>query len=393
MPKLNNINRLPKMCRDRKRAFSWHKGKRVYHGTWGTEEADRNYRRFLDRLRGSPDDPLQEVVSSSKTGEMLVSELCNEFVKYHAPRMHKTHVTHFDYAIPFLVNLYGAMSADEVSPKKMRTVRDQLVKSGRFCRGMVNSYTTKLIRIFVWGAEEEYVSAAVAGALKMIKPLPKGEPGTFDNPKRRNVSDEIIRRTLAFLSKTIAAMVMLQRLLGCRPSEIFNMRVGDIVRDADPELWFYIPGQHKTQRLYEDVDEEKIIPLGKPEQAILAPFLEGKRPEAAVFSPKAESKSGRAGEFYNRSSYRNAVQRGVKRANRKLAEGEKPIPMWSPYQLRHQAATSLSKQKDGDKLAAALLDHTSVSTTARYIHERLEKRKELALNRVNPFAESDEATE
>ena len=432
MPKLKN--RLPKKCRDRNRAFSWYKGKRVYHGIWGTEEADRNYKRFIHELTKEPPPSLPGAVSSGEFcpvqsvraggGTMLVSELCVEFLKYHTPRLGKTDIQNFKYAFGYIIEAFGNMSVNSITPKRMRSVRSQMVASGRLCRRTVNDFTAMLIRCFTWGCEEEYVGASVAGALKMIKPLPKGEPGTFDHPKRRNVSDEIIRRTLPFLSKTVATMVRFQRILGLRPSEVFIMVVGDIVKNADPELWFYIPGHHKTQRYYDEVDEVKIIPLGKPEQALIAQYLEGKKPEDAVFSPRtaiqerkderranrktkitpsqaardkarAENPVVQAGDFYNADSYRTAVQRAIERANRELQEGEKPIPMWSPYQLRHQAATALAlaKGKDGDKLAAALLDHASVTTTRNhYIHERLEKRKELARNRIDPFAdEPDDA--
>ena len=409
---MQKLKKLPKLCNDRGRAYSSHKGVRHYLGVHGTPDAERNYKKFIrdiitHELTGEPLLTKTKNEPVVRLGKILVSELCAAFVKHHMPRLCKTHIVHFNCAIPFVVELYGSMRADDITPKKMRDVREQMVASGRFSRRTVNDYTTMLIRIFVWGADEEMVDQSVAGALKLIKHLPKGEPGTFDNPKRRNVADEIIRRTLRFLSATVAAMVRLQRLLGLRPGEVYNMRAGDIIRDTpDPRLWYYVPGyyeeqqkeqqrvyhtghrkvQHKRQHDYEAVDEMKIIPLGLPEQEILAPFLEGKRPEQAVFSPKTESKSDKAGEFYNKNSYRTAVQRAVNRANRSLSEGDKPIPMWSPYQLRHQAATALDKIR-GSAEASAQLDHASMSTTKIYIHERLETRKELALNRIDPFAD------
>jgi len=416
---VQKLKKLPKLCNDRGRAYARYKGVRHYFGVWESEKSNAGYRQFIrdiitHELTGEPFLHTQKSEDVIKTGTVLVSELCADFREYHLSRLCKSHIAHFDYAIPFLVERYGEMYASQITPKKMRDVREQIVKSGRFSRRMVNDYTTMLIRIFVWGADEEIVDQSVAGALKLIKHLPKGEPGTFDNPKRRNVSDEIIRRTLPFLSATVAAMVRLQRLLGLRPSEVFKMRAGDIIRDTpDSRLWYYVIGhyemqqqadqrvyhnghrkvQHKRQQDYEAEDEMKIIPLGLPEQKILAPLLEGKRPEQAVFSPKAVSKSDRVGEFYNRTSYRNAVQRAIRRANRKIPEGQKPIPMWSPYQLRHQAATALDKIKGGAE-ASAQLDHASMSTTKIYIHERLETRKGLALTRVDPFAdESDESTD
>jgi hypothetical protein len=115
-----------------------------------------------------------------------------------------------------------------------------------------------------------------------VKTLSKRTPGTFDHPKRQEVPDDVVRRTLPFMSPTVAAMVQVQRLTGCCPSEIFGMRVGDIDRSHKNGLWYYTPESHKTQ---EHIGE-KSIPLGKPEQRLIAPYLVGKKPESAVFSPR-----------------------------------------------------------------------------------------------------------
>jgi integrase len=115
-----------------------------------------------------------------------------------------------------------------------------------------------------------------------VKTLRKGEEGTFDNEERQPVPDDVIRRTLPFMPPTLRAMVIVQRLTGMRPSEVFNMRVGEIIRDSDSELWHYIPGSHKT----EEYIGKKVIPLGKPEQELIAPRLVGKSDTDYIFSPK-----------------------------------------------------------------------------------------------------------
>ena len=200
MPKLNNINRLPKMCRDRNRAFSWYKGKRIYHGIWGTPEAKETYKQFLDRLRKNPTLTLPEVRDNTEdgdgTGNMLVSELADRFLKHHIPRLHRAHALHFKNAIGYLVELYGSMPVNEFSPKKLRIVRDQMVRYGKLCRKQINAFTANLIRVFVWGVEEEWVDPRTAGALKFAKHLPPGEPGTFDHDEREDVPFDVIRRTL-----------------------------------------------------------------------------------------------------------------------------------------------------------------------------------------------------
>ena len=149
------------------------------------------------------------------------------------------------------------------------------------------------------------------------------------------------------MTPTVAAMVQVQRLTGMRPSEVCRMVAGDIDTTRDPELWYYVPGKHKT----EEYIGKKAIPLGKPEQKLIAPYLEGKKPTEAVFSPRtamqewnserranrktkiqpsqqernqrrAENHTDRIGEFYDRDSYRQAVEYAIRKGNKVLPEGK-----------------------------------------------------------------------
>ena len=193
-----------------------------------------------------------------------------------------------------------------------------------------------------------------------------------------------------------------------RPSEVFNMRVGEIDRHTEPDLWLYRLAHHKTEK---KTKRKKVVPLGKLEQVLISPYLEGKNPEEAVFSPhtavqerNAERKANRKTkitpsqaardkeralkpptyqEFYNKDSYRQAVEYAIQKGNKILPEEEK-IPHWTPYQLRHAASSAMEVEVGFDE-SQALLDHTTPNTTARYNHRRLEKQKELARNRRNPF--------
>ena len=60
------------------------------------------------------------------------------------------------------------------------------------------------------------------------------------------------------------------------------MLVGDIDTSRKDGIWLYKPELHKGTWL----ERDKIVPLGKPEQALIAPYLKGKLPGQAVFSPK-----------------------------------------------------------------------------------------------------------
>ena len=93
------------------------------------------------------------------------------------------------------------------------------------------------------------------------------------------------------------------------------------------------------------------------------------------------------GEFYDKDSYRKAFLHGIKRVNLDLPEGEK-VPHWTPYQLRHAAATAIEKRNGLDE-AQAQLGHTTADMTKRYSHAQLVTREKLARERINPFAEGE----
>jgi len=83
-----------------------------------------------------------------------------------------------------------------------------------------------------------------------------------------------------------------------RPSELCAMTVGDIDKTRDAELWHYVPGSQKTEEYIGDIP----IPLGKPEQALLIPYLKDKQPSAAVFSPRTAVKEIRERQRAERTS-------------------------------------------------------------------------------------------
>jgi len=101
MPKLKNG--LPRMCKDRNQALSWYKGKRYYHGVWGSPEAKKNFDRFITKLLENPSLLLQV----DGAGEVLVSELAAGFLSYVEPRLDRAEFLHFKRAVRYLVEFYG----------------------------------------------------------------------------------------------------------------------------------------------------------------------------------------------------------------------------------------------------------------------------------------------
>jgi len=59
--------------------------------------------------------------------------------------------------------------------------------------------------MFSYGVEEELCSPQTVAALREVKTLRKGAAGTFDHPPREPVPDEVVKRTLPFLTPTLQA--------------------------------------------------------------------------------------------------------------------------------------------------------------------------------------------
>jgi len=409
MPKLKS--RPPKYCKLNGQAVVYVNGRPKYLGRHGSPESKTAYARFIAERQANP------TVSLPKAEEhVTVRELTAAFLEHTKANKDPISYGHCRIVvIDFLDQLYGDNTPVEgFKPSCLTLVREAMVKSGRFCRRTINDYTFRTISIFEWGVRHDLVPETVWNALKAVKSLPKGSPGTFDNEEREPVPDDVVRRTLPFMPPTLRAMVQLQRILGMRPNEIFKMRVGDIDTTRGNGLWYYVPGSYKTARHIGKI----VFPLGKPEQELIAPYLVGKVPEAAVFSPRtavaernAERRANRKtkiapsqaardkeraakptpySEFYNRDSYRNAISHAIAKGNKALPDSEQ-IPHWFPYQLRHAAATD-AENAHGDESAQALLGHQTVNMTKRYSKTQLTKRETMARNRRNPFeSEAEEA--
>jgi len=182
------------------------------------------------------------------------------------------------------------------------------------------------------------------------------------------------------------------------------MRVGDIDTTRGNGLWYYVSGVYKTSAFVGKI----VFPLGKPEQELIAQYLVGKESDAAVFSPRtamAERSAERSAnrktkmspshiaktkeraakpscyaKFYNRNSYRQAIEHAIAKGRKAGQE----IPKWTPYLLRNSAATAIESEIGLDE-AQSQLGHKTADMTRRYSKAQLRIREALAHNRQNPF--------
>ena len=109
--------------------------------------------------------------------------------------------------------------------------------------------------------------------------------------------------------------------------------------------------------------------------------------QAARDRMRAKNPADNVGEFYDKNSYRKAIEHAIRKGNKTLP-AEQLIKKWTPYQLRHAAATE-AEQMWGLDEAQAQLGHTSANMTKRYSSAQLKQRENLARERRNPFATAD----
>jgi integrase len=260
----------------------------------------------------------------------------------------------------------------------LKKIRQFLIKKN-LCRTEINQRIKYMKQIFSWGVENELVPETVAGALHYVKALRTGEQHVREAVPVTAVSDTDIDATLPKLPEAIADMVRIHRAVGCRPSEVCNLKWEDI--DETDTIWIYTPWESKM----EHKNKQRHITLLPEVQAILEKYRYRPANEY-IFCPKEAFKHEKNrkdfSRFYDRyqiSSYASAIKRACKRAG---------IPSWTPYQLRHTFATN-TRRLVGIEAAQLLLGHFQISTTELYAEKTLEAIKEAAKKLLNLQKETD----
>lgn len=280
------------------------------------------------------------------------------------------------YSVRPLVYLYGTLPAKSFSLRGLKEVREAMVNSG-LARSTINIRMSIVVRVFRWGAEEEFVPPETFGALRALRPLQRGRTKARETDPVRAVAWKDVRATLKHLSTPLRDLVLLLWYTGMRPGEARNLTLGEV--DKQCAVWHYRPTLHKTQHH----GRERVIAIGPRGQEVLQPYFDrvpALKKNAPVFSPRdamnerhkkvAKSTGGKVakvpskaksggrlpGDRYTKDSLARAIARACK-----LAE----VRPWTPNQLRHAAATRI-RRKLGIDAARAVLGHTSSDTTEVY---------------------------
>ena len=375
-----------------------HKGKSHYLGKFGTPESHAAYDRVVagilaeraaNRAVAPADEKHLSAPAPASAPALLVSELVIKYwafakgyyLKNGKPtgelhplksalrllRRHAGHLVASSFGPLALKELQAAMARQPIT-RRVKVVgadgsvhfEEKVVGAG-LSRRTINKQSGRIKRVFRWGAAEQLIDPAVAAALRETPGLKKGRTSAREKPRVRPVPEADFRAVLAFVPAPVASMARVQWLAGCRPQEVVSMRGRDIDRTAP--VWEYRPERYKTEHANDGDDEalERVVFLGPQAQVELAPYL-ATSGVGYLFRPGRSPRGGsgrvRASESrpYGVAGYRQELQRGCRRAG---------VPVWSPNQLRHSAATRLRREL-GLEAAQAVLGHRELGVTQVY---------------------------
>jgi len=317
----------------------WH-----YLGKFGSDVAQTHYDRLLAGLEKN-----QSEAAANLAYSWTINQLCLEYLKFAKTYYVKAGEITGEYdcvwaALRYASRLFGSEPVVSFGPKKLKVVREAMVR-GQFskrplARSYVNSSIRRIVRAFRWAVGEEQCPAETLHQLQAVDGLKFGRgPVREARPKDCVPEADFWATVEAVVEPQVADMMRLQWLTGMRPGELCIISRDQI--DRSGPVWKYTPHRHKNQHKA----KLRLVAIGPEAQKILSKYL---------FLTRCFTNS-RGNPYCNRT-YREAVTRAVKRAG---------VAHWSPNQLRHNALTR-AMEHCGLESARAVGSHSQVNTTRIY---------------------------
>lgn len=393
MPRLKNS--LPKYRKHKQsgQAIVTLSGRDFLLGPHGTQASRLEYDRLIMEWLASGRSPSFGTAAETMSITELVVDYA-EYIKSYDGCGPNSEFHRIPKVLRPVRRMYGKTPAAEFGVQQFKAIRQSFIEEG-LSRSFINASMRRLTRMFKWAAAEGRLPPSVPEALAMVPGLRRGKTTARETDPVMPVDNALLEATLPHLPDVVADMVRVQWLTGCRPAEVCMIRPCDIDRSVDP--WQYRPRSHKTQHR----GRERIIFIGPRAQAILLRYL-ARDAEAHCFRPCDSEAKRRAavhsarktplscgnrpgsnrkrqprrtpGESYNPRAYHQAVRQGCLRAfpvpdhlaGNSAAEAQwKKAHKWCPLQLRHNAATAISK-RFGIEAAQTVLGHAKADVTQIY---------------------------
>lgn len=392
-------------------------GRTLYVGRYGTPEANARYIELMIEhgyLPSTPAaaatpaatgpvalvaDPVEPEPVQLPAGDkplpagLTVAEVCAMYlreIETTVPRGVRSSKYDKALAATRAVRPLAAMPAAEFGTRAILDIRQRLVNTPManrkpdehgnvptLSRRYINELAGHVRRMFEWAVRHELVPNDRVAALKVVKPLRKGESTARETKPRKPVRPSIVRATLPYMSKEMADLLWFIRLTGCRPSEAARMRVSRIY-DRQKSVWRYVPKRHKTAHK----GKSRHVPIGPQAQAIVLAHAAGRSDRDYVFTPKRsvpprKARDGiiameprkpvaHARERFTKDGIMQAVRRAVIRANKEREKKKlSPLPHWTPYQLRYTRLREI-RRRGGREAAQATAGHSRATMTDHY---------------------------
>ncbi len=363
-------------------------GKDHYLGPHGTKTSRLEY----DRLVGEWQLNGRTLKADSTKPDITVVELLAAYIKFARTYYVKSGKPTRQYGLIVetarpIKELYGRELASNFGPLALQAIQQRMIEAG-LSRRSINDHTARIKRLFKWGVAQELIPATSLHALQAVPGLRKGRSNARENSPVQPIEDRAVQATLPHLQIVVADMVRFQRLTGCRPQDVCNLRPCNV--DMSSDVWLYRPPTHKT----EHHGRERIIAIGPKGQGILRKYLLREK-EVCCFSPLESEKQRRevqheqrktplscgnrpgtnqrknpkrsASDKYTTNSYRRAIHRACDKAG---------IARWSPNRLRHSAGTEIRKRY-GLEAAQVILGHATADVTQVYAERDLARAVEI----------------
>jgi integrase/recombinase XerD len=149
------------------------------------------------------------------------------------------------------------------------------------------------------------------------------------------------------------AMLEMMYAGGLRVSEIVNVKMEDLKLDLG---YAVVRGKG---------DKDRVVPLGRPAQEMLAAYLREWRPVLACGKNAAQIFIARAAKRLTRQRVWQVVQGAAESTGRHA----------SPHMLRHSCATHMVENGADLRTVQTILGHADISTTQIYTHLALDRLK------------------
>ncbi len=281
--------------------------------------------------------------------------------------------------------------------------REQMQAQGHagtgWCRRVVNRMTTRVKTMWHWAVLEELGTEAQEATLYRVRGLAEGEHGVRETADVPPVPEADLATVLPHLSPIPRLLVDALLLTGARPSELLRLTPADLNRSGSVEvmrsyhvplgaIWCAQPTRHKTAHK----GHRRVVLLGPRLQALLLPWLAGRAPDRPIFSPAESEIQRRAQARAHRKTRVQPSQQDRRRIDPARKPGEvytcsalnhalgyacakAGVPHFSPYRLRHNAATRLLEEF-GPDVARVILGHKTFNMLPIYAVDALKKAAE-----------------